>query len=306
MKRSASITEKAKDISAGLNQIQVEMYGFGRELRRYCYLPPKFPLRIKSQHGIVLWNSPSLHELNSPLPFMLVFSQRHRAAWRKLSKKPCFIIKSPFYLYRKRENVQMCESRSGSLFFLSHSTFSKETDINFIQLIEQLKTLREDFKPVTVCLHFVDVLKNRHQLFQNAGLNCVTAGHMFNRDFISNFYGLLINYKYCLSNDIGSHAFYAIDLGIPFSLLGDPAQIKVTEQEAMENSLLKKNLDFQVGVEKVIGRNQLNYSISPELKDMVDDELGIEKGLGRFKLGLVLIASSILYFISKMVERLVQ
>lgn len=98
-----NLIKKASYITPGINQIQVEMYGFGKELRKYCFLPSKFPLRIKSQHGIVLWNKPSLHELNSELPFMLVFSKRHHLAWKKLSKKPCFIIPHPFYIYKKRK-----------------------------------------------------------------------------------------------------------------------------------------------------------------------------------------------------------
>src|SRR5690606_32839887 len=300
-----NLEEKANYISPGINQIQVEMYGFGKELRKYCYLPSMFPLRIKSQHGIVLWNTPSLHELNTELPFMLLFSKRHQAAWKKLSKKPCFITKHPFYLHRKRNNIQPGGNRSGSLFFLSHSTFSKEIDIDFVKLINELQNVPEDFKPVTICLHFVDILKKKHLLFQRKGFCCVTAGHMFNEDFISNFYNILINFKYSLSNDIGSHTFYSIELGIPFSLLGDPAQITITEQEEVENLLLRKNLKYQEHIEKLLERNRFNYQISSEMKKIVDQELGIEDGIGSFKLGVTLITSSIIYFVSKIVEKFI-
>lgn len=299
-----NLEEKANYISPGINQIQVEMYGFGKELRKYCFLPSKFPLRIKSQHGIVLWNKPSLHELNSELPFMLVFSKRHQLAWKKLSKKPCFIIPHPFYLYRKRKKIQPRGDRSGSVFFLSHSTFSKETDMDFVQIIDQLKNLPEEFKPITVCLHFVDILKDKHLLFEKAGFECVTAGHMFNRDFISNFYDILIQFKYSLSNDVGSHTFYSIELGIPFSLLGESAQVTITKSEELENLLLNKNLAYQDQMEGLIGRETLNYGISPELKEVVIREMGIGEGMGSFRLSFILMISSIMYFTTKFVEKL--
>src|SRR5690554_37898 len=299
-----NLEEKANYISPGINQIQVEMYGFGKELRKYCFLPSKFPLRIKSQHGIVLWNQPSLHELNSELPFMLVFSKRHQLAWERISKKPCFIVPHPFYLYRTRKKIQLRDDRSGSLFFLSHSTFSKETDINFVQIIKQLKNLPEEFKPVTICLHFVDILKDKHLLFEKAGFECVTAGHMFNKDFVSNFYDILTNFKYAISNDIGSHTFYSIELGIPFSLLGESAQVTITKTEELENLLLNKNLAYQGHMEKLLGRDVLNDHISPELKEMVIREMGIVDGIGGFRLGLVLVISSIIYFATKSVEKL--
>ena len=299
-----NLEEKANYISPGINQIQVEMYGFGKELRKYCFLPSKFPLRIKSQHGIVLWSTPSLHELNSELPFMLVFSKRHQLAWEKISKKPCFIIPHPFYLYRTRKKIRPRNDRSGSLFFLSHSTFSKETDINFVQIIKQLKNLPEEFKPVTICLHFVDILKDKHLLFEKAGFECVTAGHMFNKDFVSNFYDILTNFKYAISNDIGSHTFYSIELGIPFSLLGESARVTITKSEELENLLLNKNLAYQGHMEKLLGRDVLNDHISPELKEMVIREMGIVDGIGGFRLGLVLVISSIIYFATKSVEKL--
>src|SRR5690606_30486822 len=106
-------------------------------------------------------------------------------------------------------------------------------------------------KPVTICLHFVDVLKGKHRLFEEAGFRCVTAGHMFNKDFISNFYKIVTNFKYSLSNDIGSHTFYSIELVIPFSLMGDPAKVQNTKQEKVENLLLQKNLHFQADIEKM-------------------------------------------------------
>src|SRR5690606_10882803 len=299
-----NLEEKANYVTPGINQIQVEMYGFGKELRKYCFLPSGFPLRIKSQHGIVLWNNPSLHELNSELPFMLVFSKRHQLAWEKISKKPCFIIPHPFYLYRTREKIQLRDDRSGSLFFLSHSTFSKETDINFVQIINQLENLPEEFKPVTVCLHFVDVLKDKHLLFEKAGFECVTAGHMFNKDFISNFYEILIRFKYSLSNDVGSHTFYSIELGIPFSLVCDSARISITEAEELENALLKKSLAFQGRIEEMIVRNKLNYQIIPQIKEIVLQEMGIYEGISKVKLGVLLIVSSIVYFIMMVTQSL--
>lgn len=301
-----NLEERANYITPGINKIQVEMYGFGKELRKYCFLPSRFPLRIKSQHGIVLWNTPSLHELNSELPFMLVFSKRHQLAWKKISKKPCFIIPHPFYLYRKRKKIQPRSDRTGSVFFLSHSTFSKETDLDFVQIIDQLKSLPKEFKPITVCLHFVDILKNKHLLFEKADFECVTAGHMFNRNFISNFYDILTRFKYSLSNDVGSHTFYSIELGIPFSLVGDSARISITEAEEFENLLLKKDLDKQGHMEEAIGRNKLNYHILPQVKEIVHQEMGINDGISKVKLGVLLIVSSIVYFITKLTERLIK
>ena len=176
--------------------------------------------------------------------------------------------------------------------------------MDFVQIIDQLKNLPEEFKPITVCLHFVDILKDKHLLFEKAGFECVTAGHMFNRDFISNFYDILIQFKYSLSNDVGSHTFYSIELGIPFSLLGESAQVTITKSEELENLLLNKNLAYQDQMEGLIGRETLNYGISPELKEVVIREMGIGEGMGSFRLSFILMISSIMYFTTKFVEKL--
>lgn len=282
----------------------IEMYGFGKEVREYAYLPKWFPVKIKSQHGIVLWNRPSLHELNSALPAMLVHSRRMKVEWQRISRKPCFIFKSPFYTYRMRRKLSVSPSATGSVFFLGHSTWLTEVDGKLDSLISYLKNdLPEIFRPCTVMLHFIDIQKGIHREFLRQGFKVATAGHYYNEQFIENFYNIIREHRFALSNDIGSYTFYSIDFGLPFSLVGERPTVHFSTDELHEIELLGKDLSHKTAIEKLFAGG-LNEAITREQLEIVNSEIGVSDGLGRFAMTVLLVSTSFIHFLRAMLRRI--
>ena len=60
------------------------------------------------------------------------------------------------------------------------------------------------------------------------GFKTVSAGPVTSSDFANNFYDIITSHKYACSNSIGTYVLYALDLNIPFFLIGDVPQAKVT------------------------------------------------------------------------------
>ncbi len=57
-------------------------------------------------------------------------------------------------------------------------------------------------------------------IFISKGYKVVTAGNPHDNTYTQKFYAILKNYKYTMSNLIGSYTFYSVEMGIPFSLYG--------------------------------------------------------------------------------------
>lgn len=204
-----------------------EKYGYGAALRAYYGMPRSFPLNLKSQHGVCLWDEIPSSELSSKKKLMLVFNRRWLKKWEQArTGKWVLATPNPFLLYKKKHNIRQRSDASGSVFFYAHSTAREQAENDSANLIKTLKELPDSFGECLVSMHYVDVMRGEYKPFLDAGFKVFCAGHFSDVSFPERFYSVLSSKKYALSNSIGSHYFYAIEHGLPFSYVGAPPVYK--------------------------------------------------------------------------------
>jgi hypothetical protein len=86
-------------------------------------------------------------------------------------------------------------------------------------LAEKLLRLPAEYQPVTVCVYWRDFNLGHHRPFEERGMRVVSAGHMFDPDFLFRFYHLCSLHRYASSNALGSHLFYSVKAGCSFFYL---------------------------------------------------------------------------------------
>ncbi|WP_226389031.1 hypothetical protein [Penaeicola halotolerans] len=299
---SDSLKDFCKKYDKSIAQIDIERYGFGKELRRFAKIPSFFPLRINAHHGIYMWDKPHPREYTNSHLAMLVFSESYKEQWDKLSNKPCYVIKHPFLLYKKRNKIKYeGEENKGSVFFLVHSSTDIDASYDPYEIIEKLKSLPDEFKPVTICLYYMDILKDRHLPFIDNGFTCVTAGHMYNTEFIDNFYQILTNHKYALSNQIGSHTFYTLDLGVPFSLIGEEPNHTMPDTLTEYNERENRKIIHVDLLKELIG-NKLNKENRKEIVVYARNFMGYNSKISNKKIKFILITTTIKYYFKKIIK----
>lgn len=270
-----------------------DVYGFGKWIRKYGYYPNFLPLCIYTDHGPGdNGKSPYPHEIKSTAPVQFYHVTSAVERWRKISSKPCFPIYSPFVFARRSLRIEKRKESQGAIFFIAHSTPS----ISDYKLVDkyhkELQILPEKFKPITVCLHISDIEKGLDKKYRKLGYKVVTAGDSKNQEFTERFYRLLCSHKYALSNLFGSYGFYAVEMGIPFGLYGDPpiyinkndSNIPIGVYESDKKSSYHRDI------------NKLFYglpadSISIEQHEFVKYHLGLDSGLSRLSMAKVLYVS---------------
>ncbi len=279
--------------------LEPEMYGFGKEFRYLGRYLNSLPLYFSCQHGVSLWDKPQSHDLNSPYPVMFVFSKRMQNAWRKISKKPCFVLTNPFITYRRRCNLQQNINSEGTIAFFSHSTKEIDIELDIAKYIDQLRKLPEHMEPVDVCFHYIDILKGYYRRFYDNGFSCFTAGHCEHPDFMERFYNILINYRYSTSNNVGSHSFYSIEMGIPFFVYGEkPSNINKADSSFPlgKNDFLYSGKQAKIAEELM---QEVRDNISEETIKIVNSELGINEGISRISLMSIMYLSLVIGMIIK-------
>jgi hypothetical protein len=198
------------------------IYGFGKWIRRYGYYPPFLPLCIYTDHGLGSedMEEPTPQELASSAPAQFYHSDNKVFNWKKISKKPCYTLYSPFVFARKSIGARYDKDGKGTIYFVAHSTPFIEERNPVEKYHSEIQALPETFHPIAICLHIHDIRKGLDEKYRNLGYEVVTAGDYADVRFTEKFYALLKGRKYALSNEFGSYGYYVTEMGMPFGLYG--------------------------------------------------------------------------------------
>ena len=272
-----------------------EIYGFGKWLRKYGFYPSFLPLCVDIDHGVPLDECPAKHELESDAPVFLSYWHVKTKKFKEKKRKQCYTLPSPFVFARKSLNIEQVNDAQSSIFFVSHSTKQVISQKSVEEYHQELKALPEIYKPPTICLHIHDIDRGLDREFRALGYKVVTAGNSLEEEFTEKFYRILSKHMYAISDTIGSHTFYAVEMGIPFGLYGEePIYInygdlnvemgKYTSYKELES--YKKALSLFSGLPKEINQEQ---------KEFCEEHLGLEHGLSRSKASFVLYKSFLIW-----------
>ena len=268
-----------------------KFYGLDTLIRDYAGLPSNVPLVCHFDHG---WTplTEAYNDCNTEEPLMLVMSRRRLQAWNKVSSIPAAIMGSPFVHYRKSRKIEQDVAASGTIAFPAHSTRLTETVFDIDKYCKQLLSLPIEYHPITICIHFHDLARKRDEIYKKYGFKIVTAGSAWapGFEFVQKFYEILRNHKYATSNQVGTYSFYAVEMGIPFFIFGEPAVI--VNQGAKLVPAISSYTDHPMGVfaTKIFqGPTQI---ISKEQRNFVEEELGVHDCLSGIELRELLIESN--------------
>jgi hypothetical protein len=281
---------KVKLLNIGGILMLSSFYGLDAIIREYAGLSPGLPLLCRYQHGWTPLTEANPNEVLTDKPLMLVFSRRRLQAWNEASNIPAAIMGTPFVHYRKLKQIEKDIAANGTVAFPAHSTRLIDAVFDIDGYCQQLKSLPIEFHPITICLHADDLVKKKDEIYKKYGFNIVTAGPKFvpGFEYVQKFYEILKSHKYATSNQAGSYSFYAVEMGIPFFILGEPA-----EHSGVRFLPSKyKIVDFPMGAFATKMFQGPTQVISEEQKKFVEEELGVHDCLSGIELRQLLLESN--------------
>lgn len=273
------------------------VYGFGKWIRIYGYYPPILPLCVYTDHAPgETSNVHNAHEIESTAPVQFYHSLRRVTAWKAQFKKPCYPLYSPFVFARTQLGIKPAPERTGSIYFLAHTTAFLDDNKSPTKYAEEISQLSEIYKPITICLHHHDVEKGMAGIYKDLGFEVVTAGNPSDQNFPRNFYNILRTRKFSLSNIFGSYALYSIEMGIPFGLHGSAPSYFNRGDPNIEaghyTSYSQSN--YHQDAHRLFGLLPAN-SITSAQQEFATYHLGLENGVGRKEMAKVLYTSLLIW-----------
>ncbi|MET0394927.1 MAG: hypothetical protein ABW019_17415 [Chitinophagaceae bacterium] len=260
-----------------------EVYGLGYWLKDYAYYPKSWPLFTFMDHGMALSDRITPHEVENPAPLIFKFSPRAVKLYKKESRKPVYNIVNPFVHYRRSRKIGVTKEAKGTLFFVAHSTSEIDDLTDWEEYISQLKRIPEQFHPIDVCLHPTDMAKGLDRVFEQHGYKVYTASDLASYRYTINFYDILRNYRYSMSNILGSYFFYSVEMGIPFSLYGEEPKYFNKADKNIEQGNYTSYQHFDTYKKAKALFSGFHAAISPEQETFVTYELGIHDTISRGK-----------------------
>jgi hypothetical protein len=270
---------------------ETRCYGLNLIIKEYAHFPRFLPLPGHVEHGWTAFSNALITDLKNDKPLMMVFSKRREKAWKKKSKKPVVILGAPFIHYKNIHNITKKSDAKGTVVFPSHSTYDLKSSFSLEKYCQELADLPERFKPITVCLFWLDYIDKESEIYKKFGFSITTTGPKLSNsiDFVKNFYNILSSHKYATSNEVGSYTFYAVDLNLPFFLTGIEPIIKNKDKRDINFKEISKLDDH------IYGKKAMDlFSTGPATrilnsqKKFVIEETGLEECIPPEKLNSTL------------------
>jgi len=247
-------------------------YGFENIYLDYAGLNRFTPFIPNYDHG---WSFEEIPSKRSTIDHLsnvhFAWNKRVSNNLKKKTNKKIFVTGAPFLIWKKKNLIKK-ETTRKSLFFPSHSTSKISQDIgpsNIHQIIEKLDSF---LKPVDICLHWTDYIKDKAK-YESYGYNVFTAGKIFSDRFLPNFFNILKNYEFSLSNKLGTYILYSIEMGIPFSLVGKEPNYFNHSNDKNKPQYYKIS-DYEFGRKVIKIFSGINTKINTDQRNIVKEESG--------------------------------
>jgi hypothetical protein len=198
-----------------------DFYGQASVLKQYAGYPNRLPLKAVLEHGLFfdnwMWDIDRIARLPLFFSNSTFRSEIHRRETRKQSIPIGF---GYLYAMANLDPIHGVKSdrpiREGTVVFPSHSTHHIKAVYDHAGYATKLKELPDKYKPIIICIYWKDFLYGHHSFYEKEGFKIITAGHIYDTDFLYRFCDICRQFKYSTSNNIGGHLFYSVKSGCRF------------------------------------------------------------------------------------------
>ena len=212
----------AEDIPLVSNEIHSpnNFYGHASALKKYAGYSPAYKIKASIEHGIYLSNKSWSGDIKAKLPAIFVFSKNEQKVLniKKNTNKAIFGL-GPLIHYAEdilsAKKLDSEKKRLGQnlLVFPAHSTHHIDSHYDIHHFCKTIKKMGKDFDSIRICLYWKDILRGNDKIFKEYGFECVTAGHIYDPNFLPRLKSIINTSTITASNQVGTHLGYSIFMG---------------------------------------------------------------------------------------------
>jgi len=248
-----------------------EVYGLGHSLKDVLGIAQRKTIRTGSDHGLTFVVDPLAPEVAIPTEIHVTWS-KWRTSLEFPDSRQILRIQHPWIAFRKKHDISLSKSASGTLVFVPHSVPGLVLPFDLVEYIKFLSSLPQEFHPLVFCLHVHDMERKIVRDIHRQGFSVVTVGNNLHPRYVRRFYGILKNFKYATSPDVGSPLFYCHEFGVKYFLYDMESKFQRKSQIELTRLIHEEIIER---IEKAFGLENLTDP-SLEKDTLVNDALGLD------------------------------
>jgi hypothetical protein len=194
-------------------------YGINHSIKKYIGIQK---IKHSFEHGLYFGNYIPFATFLKTTKSIITFSENRKKHLISAGiKKPIYVI-GPYIHYAdisltEKEFKNFKQSLGKTfLFFFSHSIKDFNVEIDALKLIKKINKIASNYDTILVCLYYKDILNNIYpKYFEVAGFKIVTAGNLYDINFLSRLKLIIQLADFTSSNSIGTHTGYCVYLNKP-------------------------------------------------------------------------------------------
>ncbi len=194
-------------------------YGYAAALKKYTGLKT---LPFSIEHGLYLGSYVPKASYYRTIRSIITFSENRKSHLREGGIEKKIVPIGPYIHYAEPllddQSFQKLKLELGRvlLVFPSHSSLEELSKVDIQPFILEIKQLSKGFDTVLTCMYYIDILNNNCcQSYIDAGFKIVTAGNIFDVNFIRRLKSIILLADFTVSNSIGTHLGYCVYLEKP-------------------------------------------------------------------------------------------
>lgn len=295
-------------------------YRMDKILKDYAGFSSNFRIHAFFEHGILYTDyCGGAFRAHEYLPSVVASKYRVSVLEKQKSFHGAYAI-GPYIHYANSllsdEEIKKEKERLGRnlLVFPSHSIDGAISRFNFNDFCSKIHEIAKDFDSVRISLYFKDILLGRHIPYEKEGFEVVTAGHLFDENFLPRQKSLILTSDVTMANDIGTHVGYSIYLNRPHFLI-DQKVLHDSEGEGSYSEAIKRNTDIASKIREESDNtykikqlfSEYNDTVSKDQKESIGYLWGFDEVKSRDELKELLLNinkgySSMKYFASGLIR----
>ena len=209
-------------------------YGNSEALKRYVGLPSYYAIKADISHGYThapyeIWDM----EISNITPVTLVWGEHTKKSYQRYTDKNIIVIGAPFFYSTgilSSNEVKSEKKRLGRnlLIFPPHATHYVTNSYDCVRWINSLKSTFKEFDSVRICMYWKNYINGEHKYYKDMGYECVTAGHMFDINFLRRLHSLFDICDATIAGNLGSNVGFSLFKKKPI-MLAQPTKTVVTD-----------------------------------------------------------------------------
>lgn len=256
-----------------------DFYGIATILKKYADFSLDYSIKASIEHGVYYSDYYWVADTEAPFSTMFCTSRHRKNILAKVTEKVIYAI-GPAIAYADKFYLHDELYRAGQtlLVFPTHSTHWIDVTYDVTKFCRYLHSLKGKFETIRVCLYWKDILRGVQKTYLESGFECITAGHIYDPNFLNRLRSIIEMSTMTLSNGLGTHLGYCIYLGKPHYLM--PEEVSYDTAPFVHDEAIARLKKYEQDTDQqkfyeLFGNFQ--DSIAPAQKEIVEKYWGISE-----------------------------